>query len=99
MGAAPEAKEPTRRSVEVLLLTEESCQFCEQAREVLERLSEEYPLSIRALALDSSRGRELAASGGILFAPGVLLDGEAFSYGRLSERKLRRELDRRRRSG
>ena len=26
------------------------------------------------------------------FPPGVLIDGEAFSYGRLSERKLRREL-------
>lgn len=33
--------------------------------------------------------------GGLLFPPGVLIDGEPFSYGRLSERKLRRELDRR----
>jgi hypothetical protein len=30
-----------------------------------------------------------------MFAPGVLVDGEPFSYGRLSERKLRRELRRR----
>jgi hypothetical protein len=31
-----------------------------------------------------------------VFPPGVFLNGEPFSYGRLSERKLRRELDRRR---
>jgi hypothetical protein len=29
----------------------------------------------------------------VLFAPGVLVDGAPFSYGRLSERKLRRTLD------
>ncbi len=33
-----------------------------------------------------------------LSAPGVLIDGEPFSYGRLSERKLRRALEKRRTS-
>jgi hypothetical protein len=32
----------------------------------------------------------------VLFAPGVLVDGEFFSFGRISERKLRRTLDQRR---
>ncbi|MGH9119880.1 MAG: hypothetical protein ACRD0A_19005 [Acidimicrobiales bacterium] len=36
----------------------------------------------------------MAAAAGMAFPPGVLLDGEPFSYGRLSERKLRRELAR-----
>lgn len=31
-----------------------------------------------------------------MFAPGLLVDGEPFSYGRVSERKLRRTLARRR---
>jgi hypothetical protein len=31
-----------------------------------------------------------------VFPPAVFLGGEPFSYGRVSERKLRRELDRRR---
>lgn len=39
-------------------------------------------------------GRAMAAAAGMAFPPGVLLDGEPFSYGRLSERKLRRELAR-----
>ena len=83
-------------AVDVLILTQESCDQCDRAAELVERLSGEYPLRLRALPLDSSEGRELAAAGGILFAPGIFLDGAPFSYGRLSERKLRRELERRR---
>ncbi len=45
--------------------------------------------------LTSEEGERLATAGGIMFPPGILLDGEAFAYGRPSERKLRRELDRR----
>jgi glutaredoxin len=81
--------------IEVLLLSEEDCEFCVQARGVLERLAGEYPLSIKDEPLRSERGQALALEGGVLFAPGVFLDGAAFSYGRLSERKLRRELERR----
>lgn len=92
---------PTREAdsgddvLEVLILTQERCDLCERAREVVGKLAEEYPLRLRALDLDSDRGRELAERGGVLFAPGVFVGGEPFSYGRLSERKLRRELKRR----
>ena len=83
------------RRIEILLLTQQHCGFCEQAREILDRLSREYWLSVSTLDMGSSTGQELAMKGGLLFPPGVLIDGEPFSYGRLSERKLRRELDRR----
>jgi Glutaredoxin-like domain (DUF836) len=82
--------------VQVLLLTQERCSLCERASRILQRLAAEYPLRVTTLELASAEGRALAERGGILFAPGVLLDGEPFCYGRLSERKLRRELDRRR---
>lgn len=82
-------------AVEVLILTQERCDLCERAGEVVGKLAEEYPLRVRALDLETPRGRELAERGGILFAPGVFVGGEPFSYGRLSERKLRRELKRR----
>ena len=80
----------------VLLLTQENCAFCMQAKEILERLAAEYGLSLSTLDLATTEGQALAAQGGVLFPPGVFLDGVAFSYGRLSERKLRRELDRQR---
>lgn len=79
----------------LLLLTQEHCGFCEQARDILERVAHEYWLSYSTLAWENPQGQHLALAGGLLFPPGVLIDGEPFSYGRLSERKLRRELDRR----
>ena len=44
--------------------------------------------------LASEQGRDLAARAGVAFAPGVLVDGRLFGYGRLSERRLRRALGR-----
>jgi glutaredoxin len=80
--------------VEITLLTQTSCGMCELAKEILARLGNEYPLSITEIDLASDDGRRLAAGAGVLFAPGVLVDGQPFSHGRLSERKLRRLLDR-----
>ena len=81
--------------MEVLLLTQEDCGFCEQAKALLGRLSTELGFSLTILNLDSREGRSLAERGGILFPPGIFIDGEAVCYGRPSERRLRRELERR----
>ena len=96
MSPQPAEHRPDR--IEVLLLSQASCSFCDQAKAILDRLGGEYPLSVTTLELASSDGRAVAERGGIVFPPGIFLDGEPFSYGRLSERKLRRELDRRRQS-
>jgi len=82
--------------MDILFLTKEHCEFCAQAKVVLERLRVEYGYSLSLLDLQSSEGEALAVRHGLLFPPGILLDGEPFSYGRLSERKLRREIERRR---
>ncbi len=84
------------RPVEVLLLTQADCAFCHDAEEILERLSAEYGFAITILDLETLEGRETAVRGGILFPPGILIDREPFSYGRPSERKLRKEFERRR---
>lgn len=83
--------------ITVTLLTQEHCAFCDQAKELLARLAAEYPIAVELVALASAEGQRLAQAGGILFPPGILLDGEPCSYGRPSERKLRRELERRKR--
>lgn len=82
----------------VLLLTQDNCTFCDQAKAILDRLSSEYRLAVATLDLSTPEGQTLAMRGGIMFPPGVFLDGEPFSYGRLSERKLRREIEARLRS-
>ncbi len=75
-----------------MLLTKEDCHFCEQAKDVLARLRSEYDLRVREVALESEEGRSLALEAAAPFPPVVLLNGATFSYGRLSERKLRKAL-------
>ncbi len=77
---------------EVVLLTKEDCHFCEQAKDVLARLRGEYDLHVREVALESEEGRSLALDAAAPFPPVVFLNGATFSYGRLSERKLRKAL-------
>lgn len=76
----------------VTLLTQANCALCDHAHEVLERVAQDHPIEVCEVALDSDEGRRLAAENAVLFAPGVLLDGRPFGYGRLSERKLRKTL-------
>ena len=78
----------------ITILTQTDCASCVQAKEVLSRLALEYPVQVREVGLDTEDGRELAARHGVVFAPGILIDGDLFSYGRLSEKKLRRHLSR-----
>lgn len=84
-----------RAPVEVVVLTQADCGFCDQAKETLARVAEDFELRISEVDVASSEGEELARRSGVMFPPGVLLDGRLFSYGRLSERKLRRELGKR----
>lgn len=78
----------------VTLITQADCTFCEQAKEVLDRVSEDFDLHIETVDLHDEQGQRLADASALLFPPGVLLDGTLFSHGRLSERKLRRHLRR-----
>ena len=90
---------PPAQSIRITLLTRAHCGFCDDAKVILERLRHDYPLVIETVDLDSSEGGRLAIRGGILFPPGIFVDGEPFSYGRLSERKLRLALEGRMREG
>lgn len=78
--------------MQVTILTKTDCAFCDQAKDVVERLAAEYPLTVQTVDLMSPEGQALAQREGVLFPPGILLDGAAFGYGRLSERKLRSTL-------
>ncbi len=81
--------------VAVVLLTQDHCASCDEAKDVLDRVAHDFCLTIATGDLNSERGQRLALEGAVMFPPGLFLDGKAFSYGRLSERKLRRELARR----
>src|SRR5258708_32823220 len=79
---------------EITLLTQEDCGLCEHAKKVLARVGADYPLEVTEIDLASEQGQALATQARVQFAPGVLVDGRPFGYGRLSERRLRRALAR-----
>jgi hypothetical protein len=85
-------------TVEITLLVQPDCGLCSHAEAVLERLAGEFPLQVRHVDLATPEGQELGARSGMAFPPAVLVDGDSFGFGRLSERRLRRELNRRIRS-
>ena len=80
--------------IRVTLLTRPDCHHCDDAKRILDRLAAEYPLQVTSLDIDSAEGQELALRGGLLFPPGIAIDGRPVCYGRPSERRLRQELDR-----
>lgn len=78
----------------VTLLTQPDCTYCDHAKNVLDRVARDYPLDVEEVGLGTTRGRALATQHGFLFAPGIMLEGKPFGFGRLSEKKLRRHLAR-----
>ena len=71
-------------------------EIAEQERIVLSRLALDYTFDVHEVELDTEEGRNLAIRHAVMFAPGVLIDGKLFSYGRLSEKKLKIQLSRER---
>ena len=80
-------------AVRVTLVTAPHCGLCEHAKDVLRRVALDYDIAVRVVADQSEEGVALLTEHFVAFPPGVLVEGRLFSYGRLSERKLRRELD------
>lgn len=75
----------------LVYITAPDCHFCEHGREVLDALDVER----REISLDSEEAGTLAARGIPLSFLPVLTDGtQVIGYGRLSEKRLRKELAR-----
>lgn len=81
-----------RRSV--VLVTSPGCHYCGHAREVLERVADDVDLDVVEVDLASTEGAAAQKRFRPPYPPLVLIDGEFFGYGRISERKLRKTLER-----
>lgn len=74
---------------ELIYVTADDCHLCEHGRQVLDRLG----IARREIGSDSQELEALAAAGIPLSFLPVLTDGERLiGYGRLSEKRLRKEL-------
>jgi glutaredoxin len=78
----------------ITVLSKPDCHLCQDAEATLVRLAAELGLEVDVVDLGSQQGQQLAFGSGMLFPPGILIDGMPFSYGRLSEGRLRRALER-----
>ncbi len=77
----------------LLLVTAPDCHLCAHGRDVLVRLGAETPLAVREVDAGSEEAQALAARGvPLAFLPVVWDGARVLGYGRLSERRLRREL-------
>ncbi len=81
--------------MEILLLQSEGCAFCGDVETIVSRLASEFGADLVRMDLASPDAADLAQRTGVLFPPGILIDRELVCYGRPSERRLRRELERR----
>lgn len=79
----------------VTLLTRSGCGLCDEARSLLVRLANEFPLAIAVVDVDLPNGAALAAESRVLFTPGILIGTEAVASGRVTERRLREAIARR----
>ncbi len=96
--AAASPVEPTvghDPSIHVTFVTSEGCRFCSQAAALLEELERRYPLEIEEIALHTARGADIVRQWRVPFPPVVLIDDEYHGHGRISARKLTRDLERR----
>lgn len=84
-----------RMTAHIVVLTADDCHLCQQGKETLGKLGREFPLEVEEVALESERGRGLAEQYGVLFPPGLFLEGSFVGFGRVSERKVRKLLLRR----
>lgn len=80
--------------VRVTVVNAPSCELCEHAKSVLARVALDFPLVVEEVSTESEPGQKLMIEHRMAFPPGVFIEGHPFSYGRLSERKLRRRLAR-----
>jgi len=73
----------------LVLVTSPDCHLCVHARSVLAALG----LDAREVDVESDEARELAAGGvPLAFLPVLAESGRLLAYGRLSERRLRKDL-------
>ena len=82
------------RPVQVLLVTSSGCHFCREVDHLLEKLGQRFSLEVERIDLASERGSAIARRWRVPFPPVLLIEGEYHGHGRISERRLTRDLTR-----
>lgn len=81
-------------SIKVTLLSKKDCHHCDVAKKLFQNLQADYPIALEIVDMTSERGMTIGKDFGIFFPPGILINNKPFSYGRPSEKKIKKELNR-----
>ena len=81
-----------RRPISITIVDATDCHYCERAHELLTELRSRLPIEIKRIHMESPEGRNLIAGHRVPFPPLLLVDGRYFGHGRISKKKLEREL-------
>ena len=68
------------------------CHLCERGRTIVHDLAEEASLDVVEVGWSDASARGLTERDGVPFPPALYLDDRLLGYGRLSERRLRKQL-------
>jgi hypothetical protein len=77
----------------ILMGEHQPCDLCDHAQAVMRRVIADHPMQLTVLHSDSPEAASVAVdAGAAAIRPVLIIDGYPVAYGRLSERRLRRDL-------
>ncbi|HEB41576.1 MAG TPA: hypothetical protein ENI08_00980 [Candidatus Dependentiae bacterium] len=79
--------------INITIITTKGCQHCVNAKQILNSLKQEYPLSINEIDAASQEGQALIKKHNILLSPGILINDQFFSMGGSTREQFRKKFD------
>lgn len=79
---------PSGGAVEITIVQSPGCHLCEDAQDAVQRLSDDYLITLRLIDVRSEEGRALVATHRPAMNPLTLVDGAFLSSGRLPRGRL-----------
>lgn len=76
----------------LIYITAPGCHLCERGRSIVRELAERAGLELVEVGWDEPAARTLTDLDGVPFAPALYLEDRLLGYGRLSERRLRKQM-------
>lgn len=79
--------------ITITMVSTEGCHTCKEVKETLNKLTSEYDLSINEVDATTDKGQELIKKHNISSSPGLIINNEFFSSGKVTEKQLRNKFD------
>lgn len=80
--------------LKVTLISSPDCHHCLVVKGTLEKMEKDYPeLIIEEIDMTTEEGQGLVQKYSILSSPGILINGEFFSMGIVSEEQFKKKFD------